>query len=299
MGKPLTTEQFIEKAIKVHGNLYCYDKSDYVNTYTKVEILCPEHGLFWQTPKDHLKGRGCRKCGFIKCTACAIKSTEQVVKEFIQIHKNKYDYSKVKYEKDNIKVKIICPIHGGFEQIPSSHLQGCGCPKCGKIKASEKRSHSFEHFVKQAKEVHGDLYRYNKETYKSYKQHTDIMCSKCKSTFKTTPQHHTNGTGCPNCAESGFNKNKPAILYYLKITTDKGLILYKIGITNRSVNERFQLTDLSKIEIIKQEKFALGSDALDKETEIKRKFKEFQYKGPAVLSSGNTELFTKDILAQT
>lgn len=46
MGKPLTTKQFIEKAIKVHGNLYCYDKSDYVNTYTKVEILCPEHGLF-------------------------------------------------------------------------------------------------------------------------------------------------------------------------------------------------------------------------------------------------------------
>ena len=105
------------------------------------------------------------------------------------------------------------------------------------------------------------------------------------------------GAGCPSCAITGFDKNKPAILYYLKITTDTNQVLYKIGITNRTVNERFNLTDLSKIEIIKQKLYDNGQDALDWETKLKRMYKEYQYKGPDILSSGNTELFTEDIIA--
>ena len=95
--------------------------------------------------------------------------------------------------------------------------------------------------------------------------------------------------------KTGFNINKPAILYYLKITTEDNQVLYKIGITNRTVEERFSLIDLKKIEIIKQKTYKNGQEALDKENEIKRVFKEYIYKGPKVLDSGNTELFVKDI----
>ena len=58
----LTTEEFIAKAKAVHGNRYDYSKVVYVNTQTKVCIICKEHGEFWQKPKNHLCGNGCVKC---------------------------------------------------------------------------------------------------------------------------------------------------------------------------------------------------------------------------------------------
>ena len=61
-GRRLTTEEFIKKAKEVHGDKYDYSKVEYKNTSTKVCIICPEHGEFWQTPNEHLQGHGCRKC---------------------------------------------------------------------------------------------------------------------------------------------------------------------------------------------------------------------------------------------
>lgn len=55
-------EKFIEEATKVHGGLYEYHKVEYVNGRTKVCILCPIHGEFWQSPTNHLKGKGCPYC---------------------------------------------------------------------------------------------------------------------------------------------------------------------------------------------------------------------------------------------
>lgn len=57
-----TTEQFIAEAKAVHGDKYDYSKVEYVNTHTKVCIICPKHGEFWQEAKSHLQGRGCFKC---------------------------------------------------------------------------------------------------------------------------------------------------------------------------------------------------------------------------------------------
>ena len=62
MPKKLTTEEFISKAKEVHGNKYDYSKVEYVNNHTKVCIICPKHGEFWQTPNHHLLGHGCSKC---------------------------------------------------------------------------------------------------------------------------------------------------------------------------------------------------------------------------------------------
>lgn len=54
------------------------------------------------------------------------------------VHGGRYDYSKVNYIKSQIKVVIICPIHGEFYQAPNDHLKGRGCPLCSRIKASKK-----------------------------------------------------------------------------------------------------------------------------------------------------------------
>ena len=62
--KKRTIEQFIEEARKVHGDKYDYSNVEYVNNYTKVCIICPEHGEFWQTPHNHIgQKNGCPKCG--------------------------------------------------------------------------------------------------------------------------------------------------------------------------------------------------------------------------------------------
>lgn len=106
----MTTEDFISKAIGVHGNKYDYSKVEYVNTLTKVTIICPIHGEFEQKPVNHLRGRGCPYCG-----GSAKHTTEQFIESARKIHGNKYDYSQVEYVTNRTPVKIICPIHGVFE----------------------------------------------------------------------------------------------------------------------------------------------------------------------------------------
>lgn len=128
-----TTEQFIEEAKKIHGNKFNYSKSEYKNAHTKVCIICPEHGEFFQSPISHLRGDKCPSCsGNKKLTS------EQFIKKSNEIHNNKFDYSKVDYKNNSTKVCIICPEHGEFWMQPSNHLNGQGCPKCGRINAINK-----------------------------------------------------------------------------------------------------------------------------------------------------------------
>jgi hypothetical protein len=119
---------FIEKAILVHGDFYDYSKVEYVNAHTKVCIMCPIHGEFWQTPSDHLSGRGCSKCAK-KCRY----TTPEWVEEAIKKHGDLFDYSKVEYINTKTKVCIICKKCGKeFWQKPQDHLRGRGCPHCNR-----------------------------------------------------------------------------------------------------------------------------------------------------------------------
>lgn len=125
-----TVDNFIKKSIKIHGNLYNYDKVDYLkNAHEDVIIICPLHGEFKLTPNEHLSKKcGCKKCSLIKKR----KTTEQFIKEAKKIHNNKYDYSLVEYTTNVKNIKIICPEHGIFEQSPINHIfQKHGCQKCG------------------------------------------------------------------------------------------------------------------------------------------------------------------------
>ena len=123
--KKSSTKEFIEKARKVHGDKYDYSKVEYINNKTKVCIICPEHGEFWQTPNCHLSGDGCAKC-----SKKHKYTTEEWIEEAKKVHGNKYDYSKVNYINSQTKVCIICPEHGEFWQKPDRHLLGQGCPIC-------------------------------------------------------------------------------------------------------------------------------------------------------------------------
>jgi len=292
--KKLTKEQFIEKAKAIHGDKYNYSKVNYVNNSTKVTIICPKHGEFQQRPDDHtVRNAGCKQCGI---EARAIKKTlklHEFIAKSVKMHGLKYDYSNTVYVNSKIKVSILCPIHGVFEQKPFEHIGGQGCPKCA------GKNVTTDEFITKAKLVHGDKYDYSKVNYVNNTVKITILCHK-HGEFEQSPNNHLSGSGCylcPTRAGSGFDPGKSAILYYLKITTDTNQVLYKIGITNRTVEARFNLTDLAKIEIVKQKLYTDGSEALRWETKLKRLYKQYQYTGPDILSSGNTELFTEDIIA--
>lgn len=130
----MTTEEFIQKAKAIHGDKYDYSKVDYVNNHTKVIIMCPEHGEFPQNPHNHLFGNGCPKCARQRTADRERKTTEWFVEKARQAHGSRFDYSKVNYLNNHTPVIISCPIHGEFQQTPTNHLKGQGCPACGRKK---------------------------------------------------------------------------------------------------------------------------------------------------------------------
>ena len=194
-----TTENFIERAKKIHGDKYDYSKVNCTNSYTKVCIICPKHGEFWQRPDKHLRGIGCPKCGLESMRKTLTKTSEQWVNEAKKIHGDKYDYSKVEYVDAHTKVCIICPKHGEFWQEASKHITSkkSGCPKCAK----ERQRLTTEEFIRRAKEVHGDKYDYSKTKYVNQTTKVCIICPK-HGEFWQIPNGHLEGKGCSKCANN-------------------------------------------------------------------------------------------------
>jgi len=206
--KKLTTEEFIQRSTEIHGNKYCYDNVMYINDRYKVEIICSQHGPFWQQPSIHLSGQGCRLCGHERRVAATLKSRkDSFVNKSIDVHSGKYDYSMVEYAGLYRRVKIICNLHGVFEQTPKQHLNGHGCWECGKEKMGknklsnphDKRRHVYiDNFFKKAVILHGDKYDYTHVIYRTSKDKVEIICYKHGS-FYQTPNSHLRGRGCPLC----------------------------------------------------------------------------------------------------
>ena len=199
MPKKLTKEEFIKKANEKHGDKYDYTNVDYKGSKTKVCIICPEHGEFKQRPSDHLNGQGCPKCGQLARNDCNRSSKEDFIKKANERHGGKYDYTNVDYKGSKTKVCIICRNHGEFWQIPNSHLNGVGCPKCANEANGERCRLSKEEFIKKANEVHDGKYNYDKVEYKD--THTKV-CILCKEhgEFWQVPYSHLNGNCCPKCS---------------------------------------------------------------------------------------------------
>lgn len=193
-----TIDNFIKRAREIHGNKYDYSKVEYVNNHTKVCIVCPIHGEFWQTPNKHLIGHACHECSKhsrIKNKTMSLQTFIQISK---QVHGDKYDYSKVEYVDSQTKVCIICPKHGEFWQTPNNHLSGHGCRKCQFDVLKAKFCFSKEEFIEKAKEIHGDKYDYSKVEYVNYDTKVCIICP-IHGEFWQTPQSHLSKNGCLEC----------------------------------------------------------------------------------------------------
>ena len=195
-----TTEKIIEKFKSIHGDKYDYSKVDFVKTTTKVCIICPEHGEFWQEPHAHLKGQGCPKCGVDKRSKSKTTTNENFIKKAKEIHGDKYDYSKTNYINNKTKIVIICPIHGEIEITPNAHIsEKRGCPKCGNTLKGVNFKMGIERFIEKAQKIHGNSYSYEEVSYINNRTPVSIMCP-AHGIFKQTPEVHLSGHGCPECA---------------------------------------------------------------------------------------------------
>ena len=209
--KKITSEEFINRSILIHNNKFDYSKVEYVNNHTKVCIICPEHGEFWQMPSDHLNGHGCKKCfNEEKRGKSKQLTTEKFIEKAKKIHRDKYDYSKVNYVNSQTKVCIICPEHGEFWQTPNDHLDGCGCRKCSYEINPRKKRKSINKFIEEANSIHCCKYDYSKTEYKNTQTPVCIICPE-HGEFWQTPKSHLNGRGCPHCKNSHM-ENEIALL---------------------------------------------------------------------------------------
>lgn len=305
MARRKTTEEFIKEAKEVHGDRYDYTLAEYVSARKKIKILCDLHGVFEQTPDNHLKGKNCAKChGFNK-------TNNDIINKFKEIHGDKYDYREVEYYNARTPVKIICPDHGVFEQTSYNHLSGRGCIKC-----SGKLISTTEEFIERSKLIHGDKYDYRLVNYKRSNIKVRIICKE-HGFFDQVPNSHVSGSGCYKCgieliakkskenpmgwgAESWYNKSENSKnfdsfkVYIIKCWNDSETF-YKIGRTFKSIKKRFKSKkDMPySYDIIKEIVFYNAKDAFDKEAELKRLNRRFKYI-PSISFNGKHECFSKE-----
>jgi hypothetical protein len=249
MSKRKTTKEFIEYSILKHGNKYDYSKVKYINAKTKVKIICPKHGEFKQLPRYHEKGQKCIKCSGL------YMDTKLFIYKAKKIHRNKYDYSKVKYFNNRIKIKIICPEHNNFEQKPKDHLLGKGCPKCVGI------GKNTNDFILESDIIHENKYNYSKIQYVNAKTKVKIICPK-HGEFKQTPNSHLQGKGCPICKESKGEKK-------IRLFLNKNNIKYKI---------QFKFIDCKNIRALPFD-FYLPNKNMCIEFQGEQHYKPFKYFG--------------------
>jgi len=140
-----------------------------------------------------------------------VKTTKQFIKDANIIHNYFYNYSLVIYKNNHTKIRIICPIHGEFEQTPIIHLRPCGCSKCGLATSIKKQTLSQDDFIKRSIIKHSDengnpKFNYSLIKYKNNNTKIKLICNNCKNIFEQLPINHLK-YGCKICANilNGLN----------------------------------------------------------------------------------------------
>ena len=211
MPRKLDTDSFIKLANETHNGKYIYTEVEYVNSRTKVCIICPIHGKFLQTPNSHLQGCGCPKCQSQKRR----RTLEEVIERANLVHQSKYKYDRAIYTNDRTEICITCPIHGDFLQKVAYHLNGNGCPKC----AIENRTSNADELIKKASIVHNGKYDYSKVNDCSVNTKVCIICPE-HGEFWQRMHDHLKGCGCSKCANKLSNGENELFEFIKTICND-------------------------------------------------------------------------------
>ena len=211
--KPISTDEFINKCKKVHGDLYDYSKTVHLGARKKITVICHEHGEFEQTASRHSNGRGCQKCG-----GTARLTTEEFIASSKIQHGDKYDYSKSVYTTSKAKVTIICPKHGEFEQDAHAHSGGKGCKKC----SDDEQVYTRDEIIDKCRIVHGDKYDYSELQYAGILSKVKITCP-IHGAFEQIIESHIQGAECRAC-NGRQSRGEKEMIQYIRSNTFKEVL---------------------------------------------------------------------------
>lgn len=193
MSRKKTNSEYISQLKDKFGDFFDYSEVNYINSKTKVKLICPKHGDIIRIPNKHLISSGCPNCYKEEREI----DTSKLIKSFIDIHGYKYDYKLVEYTGKENKVSIICPYHGKFNQLPLHHRKGQGCMECS-IEDKKCKSNDLE---VEFDHIHDNKYDYSEMKYKGWDIPIKIKCKK-HGFFHQIPNNHKRGHGCPSCSLS-------------------------------------------------------------------------------------------------
>ncbi len=259
------------------------EDASYVDQRTKIDFICNicEEECKLAPKNVYRDNTRCPQCFGRKRT-----------KEGVQSHLNFLNKGiKVLSEYTNALTKMSCRCEKCNHRWESRYttLMYNGCPGCNKY--SKWTTEDFVQTIQSMKPITV------LSKYKHAGATVDCQCNVCGTKWSPMPGNllRPDKVSCPSCAKSGYDPSKPGYLYYLRVY-DEDQVYWKIGITSRSLKERFNPSERGKIVVLYNQRFESGSAAQQCERNILNLFKHFKVKNAAPLKTGNTELFTKDVL---
>lgn len=214
----LPTNEYIDKVNIIHNFLYTYGMTKYTGCQQYITVTCNIHGDFDISAASHLNGQGCQRC------ANKVSwTTDTFISESMLVHNNFYTYPRTEYTGADKYVTITCPIHGDFDQMAKTHLDGSQCMQC----CNDGQRKTTEQFIFEARQVHGDTYLYPKVDY-SNRTTPITICCRTHGDFNQLPYHHLQGSGCRQCwLETQSSKPEKEFLDYCSIIQENRQ--YNIG----------------------------------------------------------------------
>ena len=239
-------------------------------------------------------------------------NTNEFIDKSMKIHGNKYDYSLVDYKNAKTKIKIICKIHGKFEQLPFGHLTGYNCYKCS---GGGGIISNTDDFIEKSNIIHNFKFDYSLTKYINAKEKIKIICKE-HGVFEQTPNSHliskiccskcefkdiskrllNNPTGWryANWEKAGNNsKNFDSFKVYIIKCWNENEEFYKIGKTFKKVKARFHnKKEMPYNYIIVKEIKGSARKISELENKLKNINKKCKYV-PKIPFEGKHECYTK------
>lgn len=292
MAKKMTNEEFVEKAVAVHGDRYDYSKVAYRGTSENVEIGCKVHGSFWQVASIHTnRGAGCPDCSISVRAKGRSHTEDEFISKALSVHGGKYDYSKAKYTNTRSKIEIICnTCHTSFWQSPNAHTTySQGCSSCAISSRASAARLDNEYFIARATAAHGHKYDYSSTMYTGALDNVEIGCREHGNFWQRPAAHISGSIGCPSCTQmGGYRKESPGYFYLLSDGSTS-----KVGITNLTVEERMKsISRSSRLNFTKKYSVYFEDGAIAQALEKRTlRFLRLTYSQPLEVFDGSTEAF--------
>jgi G:T-mismatch repair DNA endonuclease (very short patch repair protein) len=188
----IAPEEYLRRCTVVHQNTYEYDIASFGRVSDQVRIKCASHGWFNQRLQNHLDGCGCPKCAGLGVDWIA---------RFRHVHGGTYDYSRFVFSGYKSPSKIICSLHGPFEQTPDNHYRGKqGCPQCGRARSDNAKRLPVKEFLRRAREVHGNRFTYDMSRFDNMLDaNITITCPEHGDFTQSAVNHLAGKIGCRKC----------------------------------------------------------------------------------------------------